>query len=36
MLFPPHRLNWSKALDQALNSSIVFLITTFGERHVRD
>ena len=35
LLLPPHRVNWPKALDQALSSSVVFLMTDFLQGRVR-
>ncbi len=35
LLFPPHRVNWPKALDQALSSSVVFLISDALQKRVR-
>ena len=36
LLFPPHRMNWPKAFDQALSSSLVFLITDAFQSRVRE
>ena len=35
LLFPPHRANWPKALDQTLSSSVVFLISDSFQNRVR-